>query len=302
MSGLLWKFALAATLPVDLPDDQLAELIPWPVYCSPKVDGFRCGIQRGVLMGRNGLPIPNIGAQAKWGSYKAWEGLDGELTDGPPNALDVFNRTSRVVKKATADASNLRFNVFDISSVLNLPDRVGLLKRMKSQGLSIVPQTLVYNLPQLLSYEQAQLARGYEGVMMRRRNQGAYFDKGTKDNRSTLAEFLLVKLKRFEYGEAKIMAVHALETNKNEERVAGGRRSSKKAGMQRVAGSFGSATLKDIETSHVFSVKIAEQAMQRWYGWRDSDNWLERVIRYKHQPVGRKDAPRFPTATFAELL
>ena len=189
---LLWKPLLSATLPIlEETGDFNWSMIPFPVYASPKEDGYRSMIQRGVLVSRNGLPVLNRELQARYGR-KEYEGLDVELTDGPLNGVDVFHRTSKVVRKATADASNVRMNVIDFvpdikkgngiightasRDSLKIEDRQYFLRDAAVNWLPadihVIPQTLIRNVAQLKVYEAKCLAQGYEGVMLRRADQG----------------------------------------------------------------------------------------------------------------------------------
>jgi len=291
---MIWKPTLAATLPAG------ADLraLPYPLYASPKIDGVRATVQGGKVLTRNGTEIRNLQVRAKFGGT-SYEGLDGELTAGQPYASDVFNATVRVTQKRDADAGGVRFNVFDYRVPGTFRDRLGLLTvKFNGQGVNIVRQTRITGPDQLVQYERATLDKGYEGVMLRRCDAGAYLDK-----RSTVREFALVKLKRFDYGEAKIQAIYYLEHNLNEERVSGNRRSSKKSGLVVDKERVGRAVLEDVKTKCVFGVSVAGDQAQLWPGWQDGPQWLGRVVRYKYQNVGMKgETPRFPTATFEELL
>ena len=293
MSALLWKPTLAASIPADYD----LNTVPYPVYASPKLDGVRALVQRGVLVSRNGRPIANTQAQAKFG-VRALEGLDGELTAGAANAMDIFNATVRVTQKRAASADGLRFNVFDwCGSDMAFADRIGVLREEYAgyAGIYIVKQTLVRSAAHLLSYEAAQLALGYEGVMLRRADAGLYMQK-----RSTLREFNLVKLKRMEHSFAKLLAVYPLEHNKNESRTANGGRSSRKSGIVIDATQVGSALLKDTKSGAEFTVNVPTAALRTWIGWKKA---LGTTVRYRFQPVGAMNGvPRFPVADFKELV
>jgi hypothetical protein len=262
-------------------------------------------IQRGVLVSRNGLPVKNHEIQARYGR-KQYEGLDGELTDGPANGDDVFNRTSRVVKKATADASQTTFNVIDrmTKTSYDLHTRVEELSyHMKPEdGVVTIQQVPIDNVLSLKKFEAHCLSQGFEGVMLRRADQGAYPQKPGKENRSTLREFYLCRMKRFEQAEATIVSISYLEHNLNEDRTGTGRRSSKKANVEVDETQIGSAVLRDCATGKEFSTSIAREALRRWEGWQDERLWKGKKVRYKYQLVGTVDKPRINTCRFSELL
>lgn len=307
--SLLWLPLLAASLPMKDGDFDYS-LVPFPVYASPKIDGFRAMGQNNTLMSRGGLALRNAQLQARVRTIH-FEGLDIELTDGPANGVDVFNRTSHIVNNAKADASNIFLNVFDRAAYRSvdfrqryedLLDGYSSKKAMKA-GVRIVEQTLVDNIAQLKEYETARLAECYEGTMLRRADQGPYPQKTGKVNRSTLREFNLIRMKRFEYEFATLTAVHPLEHNINEERTATGKRSTKKSGRVVDAGGLkGSATLRDVKTGVEFNTTIGRAALRAWAGWADEKKWKGIKVRYKYQVCGTVDKPRINTADLKELL
>ena len=310
MTTLLWKPLLASSLPMDSDTGDFCwYLITFPVWASPKLDGYRAMVQRGVLTSRGGLAIANRELQKRY-SRKDLEGLDGELCAGRPTAANVFHATSRVVRKADADASTTSFYVIDWHGGLpNFRERhLQLLNRSKADsnrwGVNIIPikQQLIKTLDKLKAFERECLRQGYEGVMLRRGDQGAYPQKGGKENRSTLKEFDLVRLKRFEYEEATILAVYPLMHNLNEERTATGKRATKRAGMVEDKTRAGSATLKDVKTGVEFDTTIGAEALRSWVGWKRPELWRGKTVRYKYQAVGTLDKPRINTCAFEELL
>lgn len=304
MMSLLWKPLLAATLKLDA---DLAAL-PYPLWASPKIDGFRCMVQRGRAVSRKGIEFRNKGLRA-WAAtlVPACEGLDGELCIGPPWAADVFNRTQNVVNDGSDTAAKEFFrhgffHVFGLYGKLSSsPPEVMFAKLRLLKGLDkvrIVPQTVVNDKDQLLAFEARCLAKGYEGAMLRRADGPAYPQKPGKENRSTLKEFDLVKLKRREFAEAVIVDVHHLEHNTNEEKTASGRRSSRKAGIVVDERRIGSVTLRD--GLYTFDVNVQTAALRdKGPVW-----WMKQRgqrVRYSYQLIGTKDAPRQPQCTFGEL-
>jgi len=151
----------------------------------------------------------------------------------------------------------------------------------------------------LKAYEAKCLSQGYEGVMLRRADQGVYPQKPGKQNRSTLNEFYLARLKRFEHDDAVIVAFHPLKHNLNTERTATGARSSKKAGKVIDAeGRVGSVTLRDVKTGVEFDTTVGAEALRTWNGWHRA---IGKMVRYKYQVCGTKDKPRINTCAFDEL-
>jgi DNA ligase 1 len=295
---LLWKFLLATALP---PKYDL-NLIPYPVYASPKIDGVRGGVQNGVVVSRNGRPLANRALQAKYGRPE-YEGLDVEFTAGVPWGQDVFNKTVRITQKKDAPLGDLRANVIDWYGDLDFANRVGCAKERYGcdAAISLIKQMRIASAKQLQVFEEKCLAKGYEGVMLRKADSGAYPQKPGKDNRSTVAEFDLVKMKRFDFSEARILQRFDLMHNTNEDRVTGGRRSSKKSGMVADTTKTGSVRVMDTKSGAEFDLKVATEVAQTWPGWHQAKYWSKKVIRYKFFPSGCIKAPRFPTANFKEL-
>ena len=301
--NLLWRPLLSATVPIDpATGDFDWSCIPFPVYASPKVDGFRGMIQRGVLVSRNGLLVRNVVLQAKFGKPE-YEGLDCELTAGAPHGEGVFNATSRVVKKADAKAEHVRMNVIDVFSDLPLYPRLDMLKEVhgwrKKEGIYLIKQTLVKDVSQLKSFEASCLTDGYEGVMLRRADQAEYPQKPGKANRSTLNEFYLARLKRFETDEAIIVEYHALKHNLNEERTATGARSSKKQFVTVDLDRVGSVTLRDVKTGVLFDTTVGSTRLREWKGWPRA---IGKTVRYRYQLIGTKDRPRINTCAFDGIM
>lgn len=303
---MIWRPMLAATLPVDYDFDTL----PYPLHASPKINGYRCMIQRGVAVTRNGEPIRNDAVQQKFGS-RMFEGLDGELTLGVPWGEDVFNKTQQVVmngssrEKEALALDQVRFNVFDYyDREASWAARLERLSTYANTGVSLVGQSRVRNSEELLAFEQKCLDKGYEGIMLRRVNSGAYLQKPGKGNRSTLREFVLVKLKRWEYDKATIMGVHPLEHNLNTDKTATGRKTTRREGIVVDETQVGSLSVIGrtglIKSAH-FDLTVATNALRAkgplWWAQQ-----IGRSVQVKYQPRGMKgNVPQFVTATFEEL-
>jgi hypothetical protein len=302
---LLWKPLLASSVPMDTETNDFAwELVPLPCYASPKLDGFRCMVQGGKLVSRNGLAIRNRELQARYGRPE-YEGLDGELCDGKPATHDVFNRSSKVVNNTHADASKTTLYVIGFNSGYEdtFKQRWAMLKDgyrgfEKYSGVILIKQMLVARLDALKLYAAKNEELGYEGTMIVRADLGPYPQKPGKENRSTLKEGYLLRLKRFEYEYAVIVAVHPLEHNENTEKTAAGRRSSRKAGITVDATCVGSATLRDVKTGVEFNTTIGAERLRAWKGWPRA---LGTRVRYKYQVCGTKDKPRINSCSFEEL-
>lgn len=310
MSALLWKPLLAASLPVDAD----LEALPYPLWASPKLDGFRCMGQGRKGVSRKGLPFRNAAVQDLFKTCGGnLEGVDGELCVGAPWAEDCFNRTQNCANTGSEEAAEewrrhgtywvfARYDQGVGAPLGRMFTTLGLLRGLPK--VRIVKQTLIRTAKQLEAYEAKTTAKGYEGVMLRRSDGPAYPQKPGKESRSTLREFDLVKWKRFEQAEAEIMERFPLMHNLNEEKTAAGKRSTRKAGVVEDAeGRTGSVTLRRLDGSGEFSMTVQGDKLQRWAGWADPARWRGVKVRYKYQLAGMKEngRPRVASCSFREL-
>lgn len=156
--------------------------------------------------------------------------------------------------------------------------------------MSPVDHHEVHDEARLLHLEEHYVSLGYEGVMLRHPD-GLY-----KHGRSTAKEGWLLKLKRFEDGEARVVGFTELMHNANEAKLnelGHLERSSHKAGKVGKQ-TLGALTVKDLKTGVEFEIGTGFTASQRQELWNVGDNLLGRVVKYKSQPTGVKDKPRFP--------
>jgi DNA ligase-1 len=149
---------------------------------------------------------------------------------------------------------------------------------------------LIKNKDELLAYEATCLSEGYEGVMLRDPN-GPY-----KFGRSTENEGYLLKLKRFQDSEAVILEIVEKTNNENvKEKDAFGRskRSSAMAGLV-LAGTMGAFKVKDVKTGIEFGIGSGFTDEFRAEVWANQKKYIGKIVKYKSQEIGAKDAPRFP--------
>jgi DNA ligase-1 len=238
-------------------------------------------------------PIPNRHVQKKFG-LSALDGLDGELTVGPPSAPDVFRQTSTGVMSELGCPAAV-FNVFDdVFEDAAFQKRIvklfGSFKDSLGAGVHVVPHRFVTCEDELLSAEAEYLEQGYEGAMIRS------VDGPYKFGRSTVREGYLLKMKRFSDSEALVIGSREMEHNENEgvRNLAGKlERSSKKSGKVG-AGVLGNLLARDIHTGVEFSVGSGLDAAEKVALWKDRDRLLGRVFTYRFFSHGVKDKPRHP--------
>ena len=259
----------------------------YPVYISGKLDGIRCLKLNGQIVTRNLKPLPNV-ATREWLERVLPEGADGEVISGA-----TFQATTSAVMRQTGKPS-VQFFWFDwIRPGMNFLARQ---EAMRTHHAALSDPNIVFweSIPcadpeMLLEAETRILAAGLEGVMVR--NDGPY-----KHGRATLREGYLLKLKRFEDSEARVVGFQQLLRNQNTATTnALGRteRSQVQAGM--VDGNtLGSLLVEDCATGIAFGIGSGFTMAQRDAIWAARDQWLGKIVKYKSQSVGTKDAPRFP--------
>lgn len=267
------------------------ELLRLPALLSPKLDGIRCLIIDGVAVGRSLKPLPNKYVQKIFGRPEL-NGLDGELIVGLPTAKDVFQQTSSGVMSIEGEPE-VMFHVFD-----DFIESGGFSRRLHTAHRRIhkkkfcypVDHHLIQVAADLNQWEQDYLTMGYEGVMLRHPD-GPY-----KHGRSTAKEAWLLKVKRFEDSEARIIGFSELMHNANEAKrneLGHLERSSHKAGKVGRQ-TLGALTVKDLKTGVEFDIGTGFTADQRQLLWVQADNLVGKVVKYKYQPTGVKEKPRFP--------
>ncbi len=318
MPSKLFKPMLAAKPDPSAVDAELARL-PFPALFSPKLDGVRAMVQNGRLYTRNLKLVPNLEMQKLWGCEEL-DDLDGEIIVGSPTAEDCFNRTSSVVRAVGKSAEGATFYVFDKFGTDSFEERLQHAKEAVEgacvgQTTKLVQHVSLHSFASLAKYEARQLALGYEGVMYRRPG-GCY-----KQGRSTLREGGLVAVKRFVDAEAVVLATYEQEANNNVKmmnELGQMRRSSHKSGKsgKETLGGFVVTMLESkepnkrelelaVELGKSAEARAAMDAFNIGTGvgltdavrktlWKQRATLPGRIIKFRYQKVGTKDAPRIP--------
>lgn len=273
----------------------------YPVLVSPKLDGIRALRVGGRLLSRKFKLIPNQYIRETLENILP-DGADGEILVG-----STFQNVSSAVMSHEGTPV-FAYNMFDlVKQDLRVPflDRyVAMLKTLNwtsrvswtGWAKSVVPvvHAEIANSDELLVYEADALEAGYEGVMIRS------LDGPYKCGRSTLREGYLLKLKRFIDREAEILEVFEMQENTNEatvDELGHTKRSSHKAGKVG-KGLLGGFRVRDLVTGCEFYVGTMRGFTQedRRDMWEHQDELVGKILKYKSQPVGVKEAPRFPVA------
>lgn len=270
----------------------------YPLFASPKIDGVRATNVGGKLVSRTLKDIPNAFVRDML-SNKLLDGIDGELCVGKPNDPNLMQQTTSGVMSRSGEPDFTWWVFDDWTYEGGFQERYNSLRRrladLRDAGynfpIRVVPHTFIYTFADLQQYEEVVVNKGFEGVMLRD------LDGPYKQGRSTLREGYLLKLKRFEDGEAEVLGFVEQFTNNNEATIderGYTKRSTHKAGKD-AAGVLGAIRVRDVLTGCEFEVGTGFTAEQRVNLWEGRRFLIGKVLKYKHFAVGVKDKPRFPT-------
>jgi DNA ligase 1 len=264
------------------------ESILFPVLATPKLDGIRCLRLNSKSVSRKLIDIPNGYIQKMMESLP--DGLDGELI-----VLDTeFNQTQSEIMSESGEP-NFRYYVFDyVSGDLKktYSDRMEDLKKLELPEfcVKLLPVT-INSIEEFNNYEQVCLKNNYEGVMIRTPS-GPY-----KCGRSTEKEAYLLKYKRFEDSDAEIIGMEALFSNGNEkelDQMGYTKRSKKNSGLKEEE-TLGSLSVRDVHSGVEFSLGTGFTEKQRKEIWDKKSELIGKFVKYRFQPAGVKEKPRFPS-------
>lgn len=288
----------------------LAHNKPWtlsdlrfPLLASPKLDGIRALIvltpsNSCEVLSRSLKRIPNAFVQ-KTLAPSSFHGLDGELIVGPPtDPLCLLTTKSGVSRYA--GSPDFTFWVFDrwnraslsFSNILSSFTHIDADPIYTSCHIKTVPQRYITSLAALLDYEAEILSEGFEGLILRSP------DSPYKWGRSTFREGFMLKLKRFEDSEAKIVAVHPAYHNANPPIINALGLQERAAVLDNktplpTLGSFECTSPDFPETFRVSPGPLT--AAQRKSLWEKRASLLGQTITFKYfAQSGLKDRPREP--------
>lgn len=265
--------------------------LKFPVLATPKLDGIRTLKVSGKAVTRTFKAIPNHHIRKLLEKHLP-DGIDGELmTDG------TFNDIQSKVMSFDGEP-DFTFYAFDYvkkdlsrtyrDRVADMQDKIEKIDA-PFRIVSLVPK-IVYDAKELLEYEESCLAKGFEGVMLRD-PLGGY-----KCGRSTVKEQILLKMKRFHDAEAKVIGFEEKlhNENKQEKNEFGlSKRSSKKDGLV-PADTLGALIVEDLKTGVKFGIGSGFDDDLKREIWSHQRKYKNKIVKYKYQSIGAKDAPRFP--------
>ena len=270
--------------------------IKFPVMASTKLDGIRAVVLNGKLLSRSLKPIPNKYVRSLF-EHPDYEGLDGELIVGSPTDPKCFSNTTSGVMSEEGEPE-VYYHVFD-----QIPEYAGLAEGcpfkyrysdlqecMPLEHVVLVSQKLIWSMPELLEFEAECLEKGYEGVIIKDLNSPY------KYGRSTLKEAYMLKIKRYQDAEAKIISVEELLSNNNEatrDELGKVKRSNCKAGMV-PQDMLGALVVEDLQTQVRFNIGTGFDEEDRVNLWIKKEDLIGKIVKYKYFGYGQVDKPRHP--------
>jgi len=280
----------AETAPKDL------SKLRYPLIASPKLDGIRCVKIDGKILSNTLKPIPNNFTRERL-EATALDGFDGELMVG-----ETFQAcTSGIMSfEGEPDVTFWVFDFFgkglDVPYSERLRELLAIFKAHKFGNLiRLVPHVVIESPAELEALNERYLEQGFEGTMTRD-PAGEY-----KQGRSTLRQQWLLKVKPFEDSEAEVIGFEEQMRNENEatiNEIGLTKRSSSKDGKV-PAGTLGKFIARDVHGlfpgvdlkigSGRGLTKELRQAI-----WDDREAYVGKIVKYKYQAIGTKDAPRIP--------
>lgn len=263
--------------------------LKFPLFASPKLDGVRALITSQGVLSRSLKRIPNRYIQYKLQDFKV--GYDGELIVGSPTSRTCYRDTVSGVMREDGEP-DFRFYVFDTFEKFDQP----YTKRFHDPYRAaldwpgeFLEHTYITNMDELLEYEQGMLERGYEGIMLR--DMYAPYKFG----RSTVKEGYLLKLKRFEDAEARVIGFEELMHNGNEAKINALGRTERSSHMENKYGlNMLGALVCAFGRDQQFNIGTGFTEADRKEIWQNREKYRGKVAKYKFFAVGMKDLPRHP--------
>jgi DNA ligase-1 len=259
--------------------------LPFPLLCTPKIDGIRSLIIQNQALSRSFKPIANKYIRTMLQKYCP-NGFDGEIIVG-----DTFYDTSSGVMTHEGKPK-FTYLVFDWYMDEEYEYRCIRLSQIKNkpEWVSFLLPVQVDSYSQLLQYEKKMLKAGHEGIMVRT------LDSPYKFGRSTLKEFYLVKIIRILESEAKVIGFEELTTNTNVQKtdeLGYSKRSSSKKGMV-PRNMLGALIVEDVKSGVKFNLGNGFNYEQRKEIWNNKKFYFGAICTYRYKPFGVKDKPRAP--------
>lgn len=204
--------------------DFLRNIAGTGLIMQPKIDGMRCMFDEGVAKSRSWKPLSNRYLQllAQQKQYQM-DGLDGEVISGHYYDPNSFRKSMSGIR---SEEGSSKFTIYLFDFFYQplreyVERRVIVEKLVDAYGpyihgpnwtaqLVLCPQTIVTTLDEIYEEEARLLAAGWEGGILRHPNRAYKF------GRSTALGMELVKVKRRDYVDARVVGYAQRFENQNE--------------------------------------------------------------------------------------
>lgn len=297
-----------------LATDAILELVQFPCWVQPKIDGVRALNRTGRLTGRSLDEFKGY-LISDFFSRPGFLHLDGEMILGnKPNCTDrLCSATTGAMGRfdGITEMADIHWWVFDLldypmdpysQRYARLEGRVDWLAHPR---VHLVPYKVCNSLPELLAAIAAYAEAGYEGTIIRNPNAPMKEGRATKKGQ----EIWRVK----PWADAEILVTGITEGNKNANEAKTnslGRteRSSSMAGLipNGQVGSIQGTLLADfidpISGKLLFAkgleitVSSGEMSVaEAEHYFQNPSEIVGHIVKFKHMTHGVKDQPRFPT-------
>lgn len=256
-----------------------------------KLDGIRAFVENGVVLSNSRKPIPNRWIQEFFGRPE-YEGIDGELICGPPNAEDVYLKSYSAVMtiEGEPDVTLHGFDIMQQDTYFDVRREILQEKSASLERLLAVHGTQPRDREEAEEFHLEILSNGYEGSMFR------LLQSGYKFGRSTLKQGWLMKYKPMDFIEAVICGYAPLLRNMNEATVnemGYTARSSHRSNME-ADDLLGSVEVLVPGYDLPGRVGSGFDLADRERLWAEKEDLIGRIVRIRYFPIGIKDRPRHP--------
>lgn len=301
---MVYKVTLAQTGVIDWGK------VRYPILQMPKIDGVRAHHQGGLLA-RSLDPFANE-AMSEFYDNELFANFDGEMAAEYETHPQLSNLTSSAVNTQAGNPFTV-WHLFDdmtdrelgyqwrhealCERYLRLPDEL-------RQRTRVIPYKLMHSEDQVCEEHLRLMSLGYEGSILRAP------EGRCKDNRSTMKENILLRIKDFASHEAVVLHVEEGETNLNEATInARGytKRSTHKENMvpNGRVGALWCRLLTDVLDirNHVlfkagmeFRMSKGRMTVAQCEAWfKDQTQIVGKTVTFNHMLAGAKDVPRKAT-------
>jgi DNA ligase-1 len=197
------------------------------LYGQPKWDGMRACLYQGVARSRSWKPLANRALQRFAADHPELEGLDGEVFSGHEYAPESFRQSMSGIRSGDG-SGDITFVFFDNFLMIagtyrerldNAISQIGNnIQHFQGEGYNVLamkcPTVPLHTLEEIYAYETEVLQAGFEGAIVRRPFMGY------KYGRSTALGGSLVKVKRRDYVDARVIGYEQRYENQNEAKTS----------------------------------------------------------------------------------